>query len=214
MLTYKHFVWDFDGMLFDSYPHTTRAVLRALADGGRTADPEEMYWDLRVSIGYMRRKYRLTDLENQAFYKYERELDEEPITVPYKGIPELLSRIKAAGGHNYLLTNRDEYAGIYLEKYGMAESFTEVVDTTYGFPAKPDPSGMQYLQTKYGFDGDALMLGDRELDIIAGIGGGGDGCFFDEFHRVTETQAKYIVHSIEELETLIFGNEREGEDSD
>lgn len=210
MLEYKHFVWDFDGMLFDSYPHTTRAVLRALADGGRIVDAEELYWDLRVSIGYMRRKYQLTELEDRAFYQYERELEAEPITVPYPGIPELLARIKMSGGCNYLLTNRDQYAMIYLQKYDMADAFTEVVDTTYGFPAKPDPTGMQYLQKKYGFQNDALMLGDRELDITAGIGGGGDGCFFDEFYRVTETKAKYIVHTIKELEELIFNGEKEG----
>lgn len=205
MIAYKHFVWDFDGMLFDSYPHTARAAINTLRDFGRDANEKDMYDDLRVSIGYARNKYAFTPEMMERFYQYEHDLKMEPVTMPYPGIPALLARIKNEGGKNYLLTNRDEYAGIYLRKYGMYESFEEIVDTTAGFPSKPDPSGMLYLAEKHRFDGDALMLGDREVDITAGIGGGADGLFFDEFRRVETTKARYIVHTLRELEELLFG---------
>lgn len=205
MIAYRHFIWDFDGMLFDSYPHTARAAVNALHDYGIEADLETMYWDLRISVGYARKKYGFTTEMAEKFYEYEHTLDMEPVTLPYEGIPALLARIKKEGGKNYLLTNRNEYAGVYLNKFGMAESFEELVDSTYGFPSKPDPTGMKYLAEKYHMEGDALMLGDRELDITAGLGGGADGCFFDEFNRVEKTEAKYVVHTIKELEDLLFG---------
>ena len=41
-------IWDFDGTLFDSYPHVVGAYLQALADFGRTADPEVLLWKLKV----------------------------------------------------------------------------------------------------------------------------------------------------------------------
>ena len=46
MEKYRHFVWDFDGMLFDSYPHTARALYKTLRDAGRE-EPEEGLWNLR-----------------------------------------------------------------------------------------------------------------------------------------------------------------------
>ena len=30
----QNYIWDFDGMLFDSYPHITSAFLKALAENG------------------------------------------------------------------------------------------------------------------------------------------------------------------------------------
>ena len=207
---YRHFVWDFDGMLFDSYPHTARALYKTLRDAGREEPEEELYRALRVSVGHAFRTYGLSEEEKAAFRVYENQLEEEPVTVPYPGIPDLLRKITERGGRNYLLTNRDRLATVYLEKYGMREYFSGIVDSTYGFPAKPDPSGMKYLAEKYGFAGDALMLGDRELDAAAGVGGGADALFFDEFRAVSPeaTAARYIVHTVEELSALIL----EGDD--
>ncbi|MBO4407322.1 MAG: HAD hydrolase-like protein, partial [Clostridia bacterium] len=209
----RHYIWDFDGMLFDSYPHTARALYKTLLDFGRAAPDEgELYRSLRVSVGHAFREFDLTEEMRVRFREYEAMLSEPPVTVPYPGIPELLEKIWKAGGENYLLTNRDGLAGVYLEKYGMAGFFREIVDSTYGFPSKPDPASMLYLKEKYGFRGDALMLGDRELDAVAGVRGGADALFFDEFYRVEKdgTAARYIVHTVKELEELIFGEkERE-----
>ena len=209
-MKYRHFVWGFDGMLFDSYPHTARALRKALADFGREEPEEELYRALRVSVGHAFRVYDMDERMRLRFREYEAMLEEEPITVPYPGIPELLRKITERGGRNYLLTNRDGLAAVYLEKYGMKDSFTELVDSTYGFPSKPDPSGMRYLAEKYSFSGDALMLGDRELDAVAGVGGGADALFFDEFRAVSPetTVARYIVPTVDELSALIL----EGDD--
>ena len=38
---YDNFIWDFDGTLFDSYPHTAAALAKALADTGRVIDVKE-----------------------------------------------------------------------------------------------------------------------------------------------------------------------------
>ena len=205
-MQYHHYIWDFDGMLFDSYPHTARALRKTLAEFGREEPEEELYEALRVSIGHAFRTYALSDQEKLRFRYYENQLEEPPVTAPYKGIPELLRKITDRGWKNYLLTNRDWLAKVYLEKYGILDCFTEIVDSTYGFPSKPDPQGMRYLTEKYGFSGDALMLGDRELDAAAGVGGGADALFFDEFRRVVpgKTAARYIVHTVDELSALIL----------
>ena len=209
MEKYRHFVWDFDGMLFDSYPHTARALYKTLRESGRDEPEDALYRALRVSIGHAFREYALTDEEKLRFRAYENDLEAPPVTRPYPGIPELLRKIVLRGGKNYLLTNRDGLAAVYLEKYGMRDSFALIVDSTFGFPSKPDPAGMRYLKETCGFSGDALMLGDRELDALAGVGGGADALFFDEFRKVLpeNTAARYIVHSIEELASLILEGE-------
>ena len=45
----KNYIWDFDGMLFDSYPHITSAFLKALADFGIEADYDEAKAQLEIS---------------------------------------------------------------------------------------------------------------------------------------------------------------------
>ena len=40
-LIMKNYIWDFDGMLFDSYPHITSAFLKALAENGKEGDYDE-----------------------------------------------------------------------------------------------------------------------------------------------------------------------------
>jgi len=211
-LPYRHFVWDFDGMLFDSYDHTTQAALRTLHDSGRDEPWQEIYNALRVSVGVMCKNYSFDEDMRKRFNRYEADLSMLPVTRPYPGITTLLRKITADGGNNYLLTNRDKLGGVYLEKNGVRDCFTEIVDASFGFPRKPDPKGMLYLKEKYGFAGDALMLGDRELDIEAGLGGGADGCFFDEFKRNLHSKAKYRVYTIKELYKLIFGEEMETDD--
>mgnify|MGYP002509227508 CR=1 FL=1 len=46
----KLFIWDFDGTLFDSYPHTAAALVQALKDSGREIDVTEAEKLLRAAL--------------------------------------------------------------------------------------------------------------------------------------------------------------------
>ena len=48
---YENFIWDFDGTLFDSYPHTAQALALALKDSGREIDIKEAEKLLRITVG-------------------------------------------------------------------------------------------------------------------------------------------------------------------
>ena len=50
-MLYHNLIWDFDGTLFDSYPHIQGAYLQALADFGRTADPDILMAKLKINFG-------------------------------------------------------------------------------------------------------------------------------------------------------------------
>ena len=47
----KYVFFDFDGTLFDSYPHIHAAYLRALADANRTVDADTLMKKLKISFG-------------------------------------------------------------------------------------------------------------------------------------------------------------------
>ena len=49
-MLYHNLIWDFDGTLFDSYPHVTEAYYKALLDFGREVDREEILKHLKVSF--------------------------------------------------------------------------------------------------------------------------------------------------------------------
>ena len=47
----RHFIWDFDGTLFDTYPVIIRSMRSALAEYGRDCDPTECMAIMLDSIG-------------------------------------------------------------------------------------------------------------------------------------------------------------------
>ena len=54
-----------------------------------------------------------------------------------------------------------------LEKTDIAPYFTEVITSESGFLRKPSPESMFYLKDKYHIT-NALVIGDRDIDIEAG----------------------------------------------
>ena len=176
------FIWDFDGMLFDTYPHTTAALCEHLRRKGRPADPEEAFKVLKVSIRDAFRAFGVTAEEEADFYAIEHDFTFEPHGVPYEGVPEMLKFIVENGGRNYLFTHRDHVAVIYLEKYGLKELFTDFVTREEGFAFKPAPDAINYLIEKHALDKDScIMLGDREIDCLSGLNAGISALLFDEF---------------------------------
>ena len=47
---YSHYIWDFDGTLFDSYPQMTRAFQQALSDLGYSHTSNEILSHLKISV--------------------------------------------------------------------------------------------------------------------------------------------------------------------
>ena len=194
------FIWDFDGMLFDTYPHTTAAICEHLRRHGRSFDPEEVFRVLKISIRDAFRAFGINEKEEAEFYAIEHDLDFEPCAFPYEGISELLHYIVEHGGRNYLYTHRDRYAVIYLEKYGLDGLFTDFVTREMHFPLKPSPDAINYIIEKHGLDKDCcLMLGDRAIDCGSGLNAGVKALLFDEFSCLEDTDYTYYTTSIAEV---------------
>lgn len=107
----KNYIWDFDGMLFDSYPHITSAFLKALADFGIEADYDEAKAQLEISYATAYAYYGAGEEIRERHRQYEHDYGLRPIAVPFEHTASTLAAIVASGGRNYLYTHRGRFYG-------------------------------------------------------------------------------------------------------
>lgn len=194
------FIWDFDGMLFDTYPHTAAALCEYFRRHGKILDPEEAFAKLKISIIEAFRYFGMPKEGEREFYEIEDDLDFLPRGVPYEGIPEILKYITEHGGRNYLYTHRDKVSVQYLELYGLAPLFTDFVTREMDFPYKPSPDAINYIAEKHSLDkNNCLMLGDRTIDCGAGLNAGIEALLFDEYGALKNSDCTYYTTSIKEV---------------
>lgn len=200
----RHFIWDFDGMLFDTYPHTLAAFCETCRRFGVPYEKDEVFAHLKVTIWDALEHYGFDEAMTAAFYAVENDLDFSPRGKPYPMIPHILEQIVNNGGKNYLYTHRNRVAALYLERYGLDGLFADAVTRELGFPHKPAPDAIEYLLQKHGLPRDeCLMLGDRLIDVGSGRNAGIHACLFDEFGDLPETDCDYRCRTTYELLALV-----------
>ena len=192
------FIWDFDGMLFDTYPHTTAALCEYFRRQGREINPDEAFSQLKISIRRAFQYFGMPEVGEKEFYEIEDDLDFLPVGVPYEGVPEMLRYIAEHGGRSYLFTHRDRVAIRYLDKYGLTDLFTDFVTREMDFPFKPAPDGIEYLLKKHSLEKDCcIMLGDREIDCLSGLNAGISALLFDELSALQDSQCTFYETTIQ-----------------
>lgn len=202
----SEFIWDFDGMLFDTYPHTTAALCEYFRRHGKVIDPEEAFSQLKISIRKAFSHFGMTKEGEREFYEIEDDLDFTPHGVPYEGVSEMLRFISENGGRNYLFTHRDKVAVQYLDKYGLTPLFTDFVTREMDFPFKPAPDGIIYLLEKHSLKKEScLMLGDREIDCLSGLNAGISSLLFDEFSSLKNSEYTFYETNMDG----VFGKVKE-----
>lgn len=188
----REFLWDLDGTLLDTYPAMVAGFQRAVTNLGGTVDRQEVYTMMRQhSVGYAQTEIATRFGWDKAelktgYQKYEPMLQVAPAA--FDGAKAVLQRVQEVGGHNYLMTHRDQSAQRYLQRAGLATYFTDAVTAAQPFPRKPDPAALNYLLDKHHVDRTtAVMVGDRNLDIEAGHNAGIAGYLFDLDHLIDVT---------------------------
>lgn len=201
-----NYVWDFDGMLFDTYPHTQAVFLEILRRHGRTADPDELYEKMKITLWDAFRFYGVDDAFIREFYALENTLDFEPVGKPFDGIPAVLRTVTEGGGRNYLYTHRDRVAYEYLDLYGLSPLFSGGVTAEDGFPHKPAPDALAHLIRLHGLAREeSMMLGDRLIDIGAGKNAGIRTCLFDPDGALPADQSDFACRDTAALLSIVRG---------
>lgn len=197
----RHFFWDFDGTLMDTYPAMTEALLKTAADHGMSMAKEEALALLKSSLSHGLNALGGNVAELAAdFRRYERELLQRMIR-PVPGIPQALASLP---GKHYLVTHRERDALDYLEAAGLRHFFIDSVTGDDGFPRKPAPDGLFHLMNKHGLNPEeCVMIGDRPLDTAAGRNAGMLSCLLDVENRFPDDPCQLRVSSGWELAELL-----------
>lgn len=199
----NHVIWDFDGTLFDSYPGMVTAFLNALNQYQIEASYEEVFHlflnSEKTAIDYFRDKFSLDETFIET-YLYEKSQIDLSQMQPFPYAKEVCRKIKEVRRDNYILTHRSDSTYEILKNNGMLELFTEVVTKDNQFARKPDPEAMIYLLNKYRINPqEAMIVGDREIEILLGENANVKTCFYESGNLELELQADYRVKSLEEV---------------
>lgn len=213
-MLFRHYIWDFDGTLFDSYPHIIACFRKILEEEGIVCDGEALALRFYDNFGAARRWSGISDAGYRRFTElhYRMGADEvEPRVRPFPEIRELLQKIVAAGGSNYVYTNRNDTARLYCEQYGLASYFRDYLSTSAdGFPGKPAPDALLALMERYSLKKEeCVMIGDREIDGLSGLNAGMAGCLVTDFAKnangddpLAVSAMPYKCRSLRELPAL------------
>ncbi len=176
-MRYRHLIWDFDGTLFNTYPRICRAYQKVLADAGIVEDAEVLLRSIKKSLEYtnawVSEKYGLTDEELWAGYRLHSEEEGYDTMLPYEGMAEFLEEASQRSCFHYLYTHRGISSLQALAHYGLLHLFTDHITGENGYPLKPAPNALNALIAKHGLPrAECVMIGDRELDVMAGVNAG------------------------------------------
>ncbi len=206
---YKHFIWDFDGTLFDTYPAMVSAFSQTLKEQGITEDEERILSLMKVSVSHMLDHYKSVYPIDKPFidrFNQTRKQLELQLIKPYPHAKDICEKIVANGGYNYLYTHRGDSAITYLKDYDLYRYFTDFILKNKGFARKPSGEAILDLTSRHNMTkSEAIMIGDRDIDILAGKNAGIKSCYFDSDHRKGIDYANLYITSLDMLEGVIKG---------
>ncbi len=198
---YKYFFFDFDGMLCDSYPHTTKAFVKTLKElRNESIDEKKAYDLLKISFADAYRYFKVTEEEDKLFTIYHEDMNLKPEVTLYLPITKLLKSIIESGGKNFIYTNRNETLFTYLEKFNIKEYFTDFIINAN----KPDPKVLLDMIDKHHLDKQqCVVVGDRFLDVEGAYNASIAGILYDVDSRVFLHHATHVIKRINELYNFI-----------
>lgn len=207
-MQFRYLIWDFDGTLFDTYPALIRALERGLADYELVVPREDIAAMLRQTLDFCIHTL-ITDhgLELDAFesrvsfHHRQTALDDQPL---FPGVVRVLECFVAAGGCNTIFTHRaHESLWRFLDHHGIRSLFAGTLSVDEGYPRKPNPAGFNALIEKFQMPrAEVLVIGDRDLDIQAGLAAGVQTCLF-QGAQMSNVCADFRIETYPELEAIL-----------
>ena len=200
-MKYTSYLWDFDGTLFDTYPHIAEAFEQIMTREGIAYDHDNVLRCLYINFGEAKKYYHLSDAIYRECVNLAHSWALRPAVTVFPGTAALLRSVCENGGKNYLYTHRNQSAWAYLRLFGLDKYFAGGVDSTLHFPSKPAPDAVRFICERYGLDkSKTVMIGDREIDVLSGVNAGTDGCLFLS-HPVEDpaTAAQTTVRTMAEM---------------
>lgn len=204
----KHVIWDFDGTLFDTYPVMAKIFKDLLEKEGIEEPFDEIMRHMQVSLSaavtYYEKKYAVSnDFINE--FKILQKTKGIESAKPFNDIEDICKYIHSTNRKNYLYTHRGASAITLLKNYDLDKYFSDFITFDQGFERKPNADALNYLIKEHAMQpGEALMIGDREIDLLAAKNAGISACYFNEKKQGNE-HADYVIDNFKQLYPIIQG---------
>lgn len=203
---FKHIIWDFDGTLFDTYPVMAKIFKDLLEKEGIEEPLDEIKQHMQMSMSFALTYYEKKYAVSSDFIKDFKILQKTKgieIAKPFNDIEDICKYIHSTDRKNYLYTHRGASAITLLKKHGLSDYFSDFITFDQGFERKPNPDALNYLIKKHAIHPDeALMIGDREIDLLAAKNAGISACYFNEKKRKNE-YADYTIDHFQQLYSVL-----------
>ena len=182
MMKYKAVLFDMDGTVLDTLSDLTDAMNHTLREFGM---PEITRERAAAALGNGAARYLAgavpegtpEELQREMLSVYAPWYDAhcQIKTAPYRGIPELLARLKAAGVGLAVISNKQDTAVRQL----AAEHFAGLMDFAVGESAavrrKPNPDAVLSAMRELGAErAECIYVGDTEVDLATAVNAGID----------------------------------------
>ena len=214
-IMYDAYVFDLDGTLIDIKDITwfRRIQRKVYGEFGVYLPPDDdLYTALKLPNDESLRYLRGLGIEDPE--RYWARLEEED----YRGRKELLDSgflaaypdvgaLAELPGRIAMVSNTPgSVAMLELEHTGLLVHFEEIFTSRYNDErSKPNPCGiLQVLEQLDVPPERAIMIGDSDLDVLAGMNAGTHTAHLvrEHFDSYDKTSPTYFIHSLEELLTL------------
>lgn len=215
-MKYKNYIWDFDGTIFDSYPHICACLLKILEREGLRDrfDAEIVMRHLCVSYGAAKQYTGISGEAYRDFVELQYRMGDEevlPKVVPYADCEAVLRDIMAHGGRHFIYTHRNRTALEHIANSGLSDCFEDAVTSEEKFPSKPAPDAIQALMARNSLDpAETIMIGDREIDGKSGKNAGIAGALVNYYPRLPDgtspadvSEMDYVAGSLTELWNIL-----------
>lgn len=211
----KAVIFDLDGTLTNTIADLAGAVNHVLQKNGYPTHREDEYFYFVGTGSYNLVKKaspdglaeeKLLSMVDEFFEFYgEHYLDK---TVPYDGVPEMLSALKEKGIALAVCSNKiQNMTEKVCEKF-----FDGIFSYTFGqndrFPLKPDPACPLWIAEQFGAEpSETIFVGDSGVDMVTGKNAGftavGVSWGFRSAEELKENGSDYIINKASELIEII-----------
>ena len=171
----KLIIFDLDGTLLDTLEDLATSVNYALTKNNFLSHSIESYkYFIGNGVNNLINKALPVDVQNKDMVakvktdfleNYFKNADN--LTKPYPGIIHLLKSLEAKGYKMAVASNKMHEATVNLVNKFFAEiNFISILGQRDGFPTKPNPSILEEIIHKAGFDkSEVLYVGDSGVDV-------------------------------------------------
>lgn len=155
-----------------------------------------MYDLLKISFQTAYDHYNVTSEEKQLIQSRHESWHHTLVPTLFPHAEDVLREGMRRGRRNVIYTNRGETVYEYLEHLGVLDCFSDFILHA----DKPNHEILLNTVEQRDWDrGECVVIGDREVDMLAAYAVGIDGILFDPDSRVKDHHGTYVIRSMQEM---------------